>query len=147
MEGRFELLTGLPKDVVGVVAKGKIDRSAYEDELIPAVEKQIREQGKVKLLYVLGDEFEGFTAGAAWDDARLGLMHLADFAKIAVVTDADWIKLGVKMFAPLIPCDVHLYGVAELEAARAWVSENAPDAEPVVKVAADRTVPSMEDMG
>ena len=117
----FEMLSGYPDDVLAVSAHGRITRADYEGVLIPEVERRAK-AGKVKLLYVLGADFASVTAGAAWDDARLGLLHWGDFSRIAVVTDVEWIRLGVKMFAPLMPCPVHLFNAAQASEASAWIS-------------------------
>jgi len=144
-KGRFEILEGFPADVVAIEAHGLIDREAYEQTLVPLVEERIEREGKIKLLYVIGEDFKGFTAGAAWDDARLGLLHLADFARIAVVTDVEWIRLGVKLFAPLLRGRVRLFGLAEMEEAKRWICENRPEPEDEIPVAADHKIPPLED--
>ncbi|MCV2882846.1 STAS/SEC14 domain-containing protein [Actibacterium sp. XHP0104] len=122
MKGHFRRLPGFPDTVLAVTATGKIDSDAYEQELMPMVEEQIAKTGKVRLVYMLGDGFEGFTAGAAWDDARLGLLHIRDFERIAIVTDADWIAMGVKLFAPLIPADVQVFETDDLDDVKSWIN-------------------------
>ncbi len=121
--GRFVVLDDYPEDVVAVRAEGTITAADYEDTLIPAIEKTISSQGKVKLLYWCGEEFEGFSLGAMWDDARFGLMHLGDFAKIAFVSDIEWLRLSMKLFAPLIPAPIHVFHNAEIKMAKRWVIE------------------------
>ncbi|WP_322866655.1 STAS/SEC14 domain-containing protein [Aquicoccus sp. G2-2] len=145
-QGQFEIIKGLPADVLGVQAQGKIDHDAYTRDLIPAIEAKVAEEGRVKLLYVLGDTFEGYSAGGAFEDAKLGALHLHDFARVAVVSDDGWISGGVRMFAPLMPGDVKVFPGAELEAAKAWISErDAPQADDTEEVAADHKLPMLED--
>ena len=117
----IELMSGLPENVVGLSAIGEITGQDYEQTLIPAIEERIRRHGKVRVLYHLGPAFAGYTAAAMWDDAKLGLSHLRDFEQIAVVTDVDWCRYAVRLFAPLIPCPVKLFANAELAAAEDWV--------------------------
>ena len=145
--GHFDILDGFPPDVVAIAAIGTISRANYETTLIPLVEQRIKSEGKIKLYYEIGEGFAGYTAGAMWDDAKLGMMHLASFARIAIVTDVEWIRMGVKIFAPIVPGEVSLFHLAEREAAKAWIAENrhAPDAGP--RVAADHKIPPAEDMG
>lgn len=143
--GKFEILDGYPADVIAISARGKITREDYETVLIPAVERVAKSQGKVKLVYVLGPAFEGYTAGAAWDDAKLGFLHMGDFARIAVVTDVEWIRLGVKMFAPMMPCPVRLFHVGETSVARDWITKDSPEAEHAPGVDADHKLPTLED--
>jgi hypothetical protein len=78
--GRFTLLDGYPDNVVALRAEGVITHDDYEQTLIPIIEERISALGKIGLLYWCGQEFEGFSAGAMWDEARFGLTHLGDFS-------------------------------------------------------------------
>jgi hypothetical protein len=118
----IEPIPGLPDNVVGFVAKGKLSSDDYEKVLIPAVEKALEGHEKARLLYVLGGEFDGMTAGAMWDDTRVGFSHITRWEKIAVVTDKDWIRHSVDIFGYLMPGEVKAFNAAEETAARAWVS-------------------------
>ena len=144
-EGKFEILDDLPADVLAVRARGKITRADYEEVLIPAVKRMVQREGKVKLLYILGDGFEGLTTGAAWDDAKLGILHMGDFARIAVVTDVEWIRMGMKMFAPMLRAPVQVFHNAEIDAAKDWIAQDRPEAPHEPQVAADRKLPTLED--
>jgi hypothetical protein len=117
----IHVMANLPDHVLGLSAEGEVTGGDYEETLIPAVEERIQRHGKVRILYHLGPAFTGYTAAAIWDDARLGLTHRRDFEKIAVVTDADWCRYAVRLFAPLIPCPVRLFANAELAAATDWI--------------------------
>lgn len=120
--GGLEVLTGLPDDVIGVAARGEITARDYAETLRPLIEARLATQPKLKLLYRLGPEFD-YSAGAVLADARLGLAHWNDFARIAVVTDVEWIARSMWLFAPLIPGEVRAFPDADLAAATAWLSE------------------------
>ena len=122
--GRFVILDDCPDDVVAIRAEGTITSRDYEEVLIPEIEKKIKAHGKVKMLYWCGNGFEGFSAGAMWDDARFGLTHLTDFSKIAFVSDVEWLRTSMKMFAPLMPAPVKVFHNAEIEEARKWIAES-----------------------
>jgi hypothetical protein len=141
MSGRFEILDGFPADVLAVSAHGRIGRESYEDTLMPAIEKAVAREGKIKLFYLLGEDYDGFTVGAAMDDARLGLFHLHEFARIAVVTDVDWIRGAAHLFGPLIEAPVHAFPLSEIETAKAWIAENSPP-ESFAKAAVAPLVPT-----
>lgn len=117
----FIILEDYPEDVVAVRAEGIITSDDYEKTLIPLMEKIIKEKGQVKLLYWCGTEFEGFSVGAMWDDARYGLMHMGKFSKFALVTDVDWLRMSMTLFAPVIPVPVKVFHNAELDDAKEWV--------------------------
>jgi hypothetical protein len=117
----IELMSGLPDNVLGLSASGEVTAQDYERTLIPAIEERIKRHGKVRVLYHLGPAFTGYSMGAMWDDAKVGMSHLFDFEKIAVVTDVDWCRHAVRLFGLLIPCPVKLFANADLAAAKAWV--------------------------
>jgi len=50
----------------------------------------------IRLLLVTSDDLEGYTGGAAWQDAKMGVEHFASFEKVAVVTDSDRSNKAVK---------------------------------------------------
>jgi hypothetical protein len=118
----IEIITGSPAGVLEIRAVGEVTGSDYEKVLVPAVEKARREHGKIRLLYRLGPEFDGYTAAAMWDDAKLGVKNLTAFERIAVVSDVAWLAGAVRAFAFAIPCPVRVFGNGELAAAREWIA-------------------------
>ena len=117
----LELIPKLPDGVVGFSASGQVTASDYETVAIPAVEDCIRQHGKVRFLYQIGSAFTGFTAGAMWDDAKLGMAHLAAVEKAAVVTDVHWIAGAVRFFRLAIPGHVRLFGNDQFAEAVEWL--------------------------
>lgn len=144
-KSRFEVMEGFPEDVVAIAAHGHISGADYEDTLIPLVAERVRTQGKVKLVYVIARDFAGYSAGAAWDDAKLGFLHMGDFARIAVVTDIDWIRGATRMFAPLMPCPVQVFPLAQMADASTWICAADIAAPGGPEVAASRKLPTLED--
>jgi hypothetical protein len=119
----IEIIHDLPDRVLGFRAKGQITADDYHLVLVPALEEKLKQIKRVRLLYVLGEGFDGYTGGAAWEDTKVGMRHLAAFDRIAVVTDVDWVRKVVKAFGFTIPGEVRVFGNGELDGARAWVSE------------------------
>jgi hypothetical protein len=117
----LELISDLPDGVLGITAVGQVDDDDYENVLIPAIEDQLSRHDKIRLLYVLGSDFEGYEMDAMWEDAKLGLKTFTSFARICVVTDASWIRRSISAFGWLMPGDVKVFAEAELGAARDWV--------------------------
>ena len=118
----IELMPELPPHVVGLVASGQVTAEDYEAVVIPAVEAALKTHDKICLLYHIGSEWTGFTAGAMWDDAKVGLSHMAAWEKIAVVTDVEWIRAGVKFFGFTITGVVKIFGNEQLDEAKGWVA-------------------------
>ena len=119
----IELIDGLPDGVVGLSATGEVSGEDYERVLIPAVEQALADREKIRALYLLGPQFEGYSATAMWDDTKVGMAHLFAWERIALVTDHDGYRRLVRGFGFLIPAEVRVFAVAELEAAKAWVGE------------------------
>ncbi len=118
----IELMPNLPDQVVGFSASGQVTASDYETMLIPAIAARLKKHGTVRILYHLGPAFTGFTAGAMWDDAKVGIMHLKAWEKIAVVTDVEWMAKAASLFSFVIPCPVKVFPNSQLAAAEAWIA-------------------------
>ncbi len=119
----IEVMTDLPERVLGLKASGEVTAEDYKTVLVPAVEEQLTRHKKVRLLYVFGEEFKGYTGGAAWEDAKVGMKHLTSFERVAVVTDVDWIENVIKAFGFAVPGEVRVFDDDDFEAARQWISE------------------------
>ncbi|HEX5916769.1 MAG TPA: STAS/SEC14 domain-containing protein, partial [Nocardioides sp.] len=85
----------------------------------------IAEHGKVRLVYVLGHEFDEYEDDAVWEDLKLGVSHPASFERIAVVTDARWVGPTIRLFSVLWPGQARAFPLAELEAAKRWAADEA----------------------
>ncbi len=124
----LEPIEGLPENALGFTAKGDVTAEDYETVLIPAVEEKLKTHEKIRLLYHLGEDFKRFEAGAMWDDAKVGLAHITEWEKIAIVTDVNWIQQAGKIFGFAIdtmevPGDVKVFHNNELEQAVQWIGE------------------------
>jgi hypothetical protein len=122
----IELLEGLPDNVLALRGIGEVTADDYKGVLVPAVEEKLDKHKKIRLLYVLGDDFKRYSAGAAWEDAKVGMKHFTSWDRVAVVTDVDWIEHAVKAVAFAMPCEVRLFDDDELDEARQWISEPLP---------------------
>ena len=120
----IRLLRDMPAGVIGFEAVDDVEREDYDDVIRPAVEGAIREHGKVRLVYVLGHDFDEYEDEAVWEDLKLGVRHPVSFARIAVVTDARWVAPAVKVFSVLWPGQAKAFPLAELEAAKSWAAED-----------------------
>ena len=120
----IRLRSDMPVGVLGLEAVGDVEREDYENVLIPAVSAALAEHGKLRLVYVLGPEFDDYEGDAVWEDIKLGVQHPGSFERIAIVTDARWARPATKVFSVLWPGKARAFGLAELAAAKAWAAEN-----------------------
>lgn len=119
----IKLLRGMPAGVLGLQAIDDVEEEDYRNVVVPAVEAAIAEHGKVRLVYVLGPEFDEYEGEAAWEDLKLGVRHPASFERIAIVTDARWAARTVRIFSVLLPGQARAFPLADLEAAKSWAAE------------------------
>lgn len=122
----IEVLTGLPGNVVGVEGVGEVSSDDYKNVLIPAARAALEKYDKVRLLYVLGERFDRVSAGAAWEDTKLGLEHLHGWELMAVVTDVDWIGHALTVVGWMIPAKIRVFPTSERVAAEAWITGDEP---------------------
>lgn len=121
----IRILDGMPAGVLGLEAIDDVEEEDYRNVLVPAVNAAIAEHGKVRLVYVLGPEFDEYEQEAVWEDLKLGVRHPASFERIAIVTDARWAGPAVKLLSVLWPGQARAFPLAELEAAKRWAADEA----------------------
>lgn len=119
----IQIMTDLPDGVAGFVAKGRVTRKDYEDVLIPAMETALRAHRKVRCYFELGPDFSGMDPAAAWEDFKLGIQHLTQWERVAVVTDIEWMRIALSVFRFLVPGEVRIFDVCQSDQAREWVIE------------------------
>ena len=121
----IKLLSGMPAGVLGLQAIDDVEEEDYRNVVVPAVDAAIAEHGKVRLVYVLGPEFDEYEEEAAWEDLKLGVRHPASFERIAIVTDARWAGPTIRIFSVLWPGQARAFPLADLEAAKRWAADES----------------------
>ena len=119
----LKIMNGLPDNVLGVTAEGKITGTDYETVLIPAVENKLKAFKKISMLYQLRDHFTGFDLNAMLDDAKIGMKHLSAWEKIALVSDHELINTFAKFFGYMFSCELRIFKNYELDDAKTWIKE------------------------
>src|SRR6516162_5441698 len=114
----LEIIEGLPGNVVGIVAKGRVTMQDCHDVLMPAIKKSRRRHDRIRLYYELNSRFPG----ASWDDLDLGLEHAACCERVAIVTDIGWVRLTVKAVRFLIPSKIRVFATVQADEGRAWIT-------------------------
>lgn len=122
----IDIMTDLPDHVLGLRAQGEVSADDYRKVLVPELEKKLTQHARVRLLYVIGESFDEYTPGAAWEDAKVGMFHLTAFERTAIVTDVEWVEKITKAFGFAMPGQVRVFGGDALQEAREWVCEPLP---------------------
>ncbi len=106
--------------VVEVHITGKLEKADYE-YFVPEIERLIGKHGKINILFFL-TEFEGWSAGALWEEIKFDLKHLKDLKKIAMVGDRRWEEEALALLCrPFTSAEVKFFPVEEVNIARQWL--------------------------
>jgi hypothetical protein len=122
----IERLTDVPDDVVGFRMSGHVTRDEYTDVILPVFRERLRGDEGVRTLVVIDGGFEKFEPGALWEDLKLGLgpgiAHLSKWKRTALVSDAGWAHHAIALFGWMMPGEVRVFPLGELDEARSWVA-------------------------
>jgi SpoIIAA-like len=116
----ISVIENMPPGTIGVEAVGNVTEDDYRSVLVPAVSAAL-ERGDVRLLYVLGKDFDSHSAGALWADTKLLAGNRKAWKKVAIVSDADWLENSIKAFGWLMPGEVKVFETDEVHDAKEWL--------------------------
>ena len=111
----------LGANVLEVEIAGRLDKADYE-ALVPRVEQIIDARGKVRVLLRLVD-FQGWDAGALWEDIKFNLQHFRDIERVAMIGEKAWEHGMANFCRPFTSAAIRWFEKDEADAARAWIIE------------------------
>ncbi len=98
---------------------GKLTTEFYRD-LVPAVDEQIAQYGKIRVLFWMHD-FHGWTAGALWEDVKFDVKHWRDIERLAIVGETKW-QHGMAVFCkPFTTASIRYFDHSMIDEAREWL--------------------------
>jgi stage II sporulation SpoAA-like protein len=122
----IELIEELPAGVVELRFSGEVTRDDYTRVALPALEALVKGDAKVRMLVVIDADFDKFGAGAIWEDLKFGLgsglTHLLKWERTALVSDADWARQAITLFGWMVPGDIEVFPLAQLDEATSWLT-------------------------
>ena len=120
----IELLPDVPDGVIGIRVSGRL-RGDELREVRPAIEGLVK-TGEIRIVEVIAPDYEGFGPGGLIEDIKLGLgtvlPHHSAFKRIAVVSDKEWVAHTLHALAWLVPGELAVFGLDELERAKEWAA-------------------------
>jgi hypothetical protein len=120
----IEVLPDMPEGVTGIRVSGRL-RGDDMREFKPAMEKLVNTD-EIRIVEVIASDYEGFGPGGLVEDLKLGLgalfKHHSAFKRIAVVTDKEWAVHTLHALAWMVPGELALFGLDELERAKEWAA-------------------------
>jgi hypothetical protein len=117
----IRVIDNMPPGTLGLEAVGKVTADDYRDVLAPAVEQEAVDGKGLRVMYVLGEEFDTYEPGAAWADTKLWVGHLGSWKRIAIVSDADWIEHSMRTLGWMVPGDIKVFETDEVPEAKRWL--------------------------
>ncbi|KDE99429.1 hypothetical protein Y900_010850 [Mycolicibacterium aromaticivorans JS19b1 = JCM 16368] len=121
----IEVLSGMPEGVTGIRVSGRVsgdDLTAFK----PAMDDLMKVGGDIRIVEVIDSDYQGFGPGGLVEDLKLGLGTLftrhGDFKRVAVVSDKEWVVHTIHAVGWLMPGDVAVFGLGELEQAKQWAA-------------------------
>lgn len=121
----IERLTDMPPGTVGFRVVGEVEREDYDKVLTPELNRAL-EAGPLRTLYVI-ETLDEIEPAAMWADTKLGfdlaVRHRDAWVRSAIVTDIHWMARATRLFAWMIPGEVRVFPLAELEQAKAWITD------------------------
>ena len=107
--------------VLEVQVQGKLTKEDYE-AFVPEIERLIQQHGKLRILFYM-HEFEGWSAGALWQDIKFDAKHFNDIERLALVGESKW-QEGMAVFCkPFTTAKVRYFDRSKLAEARQWIEE------------------------
>ncbi|WP_441961854.1 STAS/SEC14 domain-containing protein [Mycolicibacterium houstonense] len=120
----IDVLPDMPKGVFGIRVSGRV-RGDDLREFRPTMDDLLR-AGEIRIVEVISPDYEGFGPGGLVEDLKLGfgalLSHHSAFKRIAVVSDLEWVPHAMHAFAWMIPGELKVFGLGELDAAKEWAA-------------------------
>jgi hypothetical protein len=120
-----EAVTLLPESkgaLVGIRVTGRLRDSDYE-RLQAELSKRLPEEGKLRLMAIIDEDFRGWTPKACFDDIAMAFSPWRQrFDRLALVAGPGMVRWFVEHFpAALLPYPVKVFAPQETEAAWAWL--------------------------
>lgn len=123
----IEVLSDMPEGVAGIRVSGRITGEDLRG-VTPTME-QIVKTGEIRIVEVIASDYAGFGPGGLAADLKLGfgtlLGHHSAFKRIAVVTDKEWVAHTLHALAWMVPGELKLFNLGDLEHAKQWAAGSA----------------------
>ncbi len=120
----IEKLTDMPEGVIGFRVSGRLAGDELR-EFTPVIEQSLASD-ELRIVEVIASDYEGFGSGGLAEDLKLGFGMLfqrhSAFKKIAVVTDKEWVAHTLHALSWMVPGEIAMFGLNELERAKTWAA-------------------------
>jgi SpoIIAA-like len=114
----------MPPGTLGFEAIGEVEDDDWEGQVEPVLRREMAEDQKIRLLYLLGPEAREVEGDAMTADTGFRARFATSFDRVAVVSDETWIRPAMRALSFLLPGKAKAFPVAKLADAKVWLAEN-----------------------
>jgi len=107
--------------ILVIHVNGKLVKEDYPD-LVSESERLIRQGGRLRVLFDMTG-FQGWDAGAAWEDLKFDIKHFADIERVAMVGDKKWERDMAVFLRPFTKATIRYFDHADATDAQKWLAE------------------------
>jgi hypothetical protein len=108
-------------NMLTIQVSGKLTKADYV-YFAPEFERLIQLNGKMRVLFNLAG-FDGWEAGALWEDIKFDVKHFADIERLALVGDNKWQHRMAMFCKPFTKATIRYFDRADAAKARVWLKE------------------------
>lgn len=119
----IEEMHDMPAGVSGIRISGRVTADDFE-QFKPTLDRML-DSDEIRFVEVIGPDYEGFGPGGLLADFKQGLntlRHIRAFKRTAVVSDKDWVAHTMHALGWMIPGEVAVFGMDQLEDAKQWAA-------------------------
>lgn len=120
----IELLADVPDGVTGIRVSGRLTGEELRT-IKPMITEQLTSGREIRIVEVI-DDYAGFGPGGLMEDLKLGigsvLPNHSAFKRIAIVTNTEWITHTLHALAWIVPGEMAVFRLDELERAKQWAA-------------------------
>jgi len=120
----IEVLQDMPEGVAGIRVSGRVTGDEIS-AFVPEMEKLLATD-ELRIVEVIAPDYEGFGHGGLVEDLKQGfgtlIGHRSAFKRIAIVTDKEWVAHTVHVVGWMVPGELEVFGLDDLERAKQWAA-------------------------
>lgn len=111
--------------VLVVRVSQKLSKEDYE-QFTPEIERLVGRFGKLRILFEMHN-FEGWDAGALWEDVKFDAKHFNDIERLAFVGDKKWEKGMATFCRAFTTAEIKYFDWHDVDEAQAWIEEGVKE--------------------
>ncbi len=114
-----------PDNVVAFRAIGEVTKEDYQNTVIPAVEKLVKQIHEINFLLVFDNDIKNFTMDSLMEDEMVELKNFSKWNRAAIVSDSKKVIDSTNGFTHSTPGEFRGFKKKDFNKALNWVEGNS----------------------